>query len=147
MKEKVSIEEMERKRFYVLLVETSVSLLFSIFLIWRLWMIDLDISVSRLVDCCFIGSVLLVWAVRSWGFSVLRKIRREKRLEQALDSELYTLYNYKAAMVGFCAVGIAGAIVMCMGFVFNLSAVSAVYMVLAAGWFAFDIRRLILYRP
>lgn len=91
MKEKVSIEEMERKRFYVLLVETSVSLLFSIFLIWRLWMIDLDISVSRLVDCCFIGSVLLVWAVKVLGLFCIEKDQERETVRTGV--RFRTLYS------------------------------------------------------
>ena len=99
MKEKVSIEEMERKRFYVLLIKTIVVLLWSIVLVCKWWVFGFGES-NKIISYSFIGGTLLFVVITWWASSVLEKIKKDKKIGQALESELYTLYNYKAVETG-----------------------------------------------
>lgn len=146
MKEKVSIEEMERKRFYVLLIKTIVVLLWSIVLVCKWWVFGFGES-NKIISYSFIGGTLLFVVITWWVSSVLEKIKKDKKIEQALESELYTLYNYKAVETGFYAALISGVIVFCVGLATDIPASLAAFLVSVSAGIASDIRRLILYRP
>lgn len=146
MKEKVSIEEMERKRFYVLLIKTIVVLLWSIVLVCKWWVFGFGES-NKIISYSFIGGTLLFVVITWWVSSVLEKIKKDKKIEQALESELYTFYNYKAVETGFYAALISGVIVFCVGLATDIPASLAAFLVAVSAGIASDIRRLILYRP
>lgn len=146
MEENVNIEKMERKRFYALLIKTVAALLWTVFFIWQWWVIDFSVStVDEIFFYCFLAVGVLFIGTVWWSASVLRKIKKDKRLQQALDTELYTLYEHKAIATGFCTALIVGMFLFSVSLVIDIPASLAAFFVAAAAGFASEIRRLILY--
>lgn len=140
------IEKMETKRFYALLIRTIVGALFMAGIIWTVFSLDNDIYNRFLGTWFFIFHTLFV--VVAWrASSILQKIKANRKLAGALDSEIYSVYNYKALSTGFYAAIISGMFLFFFGELFNLSIRVGCLIVIAITFFSAEIRRLILYKP
>ena len=66
-------------------------------------------------------AVLLYVVVAIRASDILERIKKDKKLMGALDSEIYSDYNSKALTAGFYAAMQMGLLVYCFGDFFNLS--------------------------
>ena len=83
----------------------------------------------------------------SHGRHPLHLIKNDKRLAEALDGEIYSVYNYKSLATGFYAALIAGVIVFTFGDCLNLSVHIASLIIIFIAGLSSQIRKLILYKP
>ena len=144
--ENVTIEKMEVKRFYALLIRTIVGVLLMAMAIWGAFCLDNDIP-SRFMGKWFVFlnilNMIIVWRTSS----ILETIKKSRKLAGALDSEIYSVYNYKALSTGFYAAIISGLFLSFFGGLFNFSIRVGCLLVVAISFFSVEIRRLILYKP
>ena len=100
--ENFTIEKMEIKRFNALLVRTIASALLLGVLIWETFC--LDTSSKGFIGgiwYIFVFAVLLFVVVAIRAADVLERIKKDKKLMGALDSEIYSEYNSKALTAGY----------------------------------------------
>ena len=116
--ENITIEKMEIKRFNALLMRTIVGMLFMGVLMWETFCLD-----------------------------ILERIKKDKKLMGALDSEIYSDYNSKALTAGFYAAMQMGLLVYCFGDFFNLSVRMGALVIVVVAMLFSEIRRLLLYNP
>ena len=136
--ENFTIEKMEIKRFNALLVRTIASTLLLGWIAW--WIYCIDNNESTWGMSYFNAFVLLIYAAVAWKTSAtLEKIKNDKRLAEALDGEIYSVYNYKSL--------IAGVIVFTFGDCLNLSVHIASLIIIFIAGLSSQIRKLILYKP
>ena len=144
--ENFTIEKMEIKRFNALLVRTIASTLLLGWIAW--WIYCIDNNESTWGMSYFNAFVLLIYAAVAWKTSAtLEKIKNDKRLAEALDGEIYSVYNYKSLATGFYAALIAGVIVFTFGDCLNLSVHIASLIIIVIAGLSSQIRKLILYKP
>ena len=122
--ENITIEKMEIKRFNALLMRTIVGMLF-----------------------IFAFAVLLYVVVAIRASDILERIKKDKKLMGALDSEIYSDYNSKALTAGFYAAMQMGLLVYCFGDFFNLSVRMGALVIVVVAMLFSEIRRLLLYNP
>ena len=146
--ENFTIEKMEIKRFNALLVRTIASALLLGVLIWETFC--LDTSSKGFIGgiwYIFVFAVLLFVVAAIRAADVLERIKKDKKLMGALDSEIYSEYNFKALTAGFYAAIQMGLLVYCFGDFFNLSVHIASLIIIFIAGLSSQIRKLILYKP
>ena len=146
--ENFTIEKMEIKRFNALLVRTIASALLLGVLIWETFC--LDTSSKGFIGgiwYIFVFAVLLFVVVAIRAADVLERIKKDKKLMGALDSEIYSEYNSKALTTGFYAAIQMGLLVYCFGDFFNLSVRMGALIIVTVTVLISEIRRLLLYNP
>ena len=146
--ENFTIEKMEIKRFNALLVRTIASALLLGVLIWETF--SLDTSIKGFIGgiwYIFVFAVLLFVVVAIRAADVLERIKKDKKLMGALDSEIYSEYNSKALTAGFYAAIQMGLLVYCFGDFFNLSVRMGALIIVTVTVLISEIRRLLLYNP
>ena len=126
--ENFTIEKMEIKRFNALLDTSSKGF------IGGIWYI-------------FVFAVLLFVVAAIRAADVLERIKKDKKLMGALDSEIYSEYNFKALTAGFYAAIQMGLLVYCFGDFFNLSVRMGALIIVTVTVLISEIRRLLLYNP
>lgn len=89
--------------------------------------------------------LFVVVAIRA--ADVLERIKKDKKLMGALDSEIYSEYNSKALTAGFYAAIQMGLLVYCFGDFFNLSVRMGALIIVTVTVLISEIRRLLLYNP
>lgn len=146
--ENFTIEKMEIKRFNALLVRTIASALLLGVLIWET--VCLDTSSKGFIGgiwYIFVFAVLLFVVAAIRAADVLERIKKDKKLMGALDSEIYSEYNSKALTAGFYAAIQMGLLVYCFGDFFNLSVRMGALIIVTVTVLISEIRRLLLYNP
>ncbi|MFT0206274.1 hypothetical protein ACMSFV_20510 [Bacteroides thetaiotaomicron] len=100
--ENITIEKMEIKRFNALLMRTIVGMLFMGVLMWETFCLDTGRK-GFLGETWYIFAfaVLLYVVVAIRASDILERIKKDKKLMGALDSEIYSDYNSKALTAGF----------------------------------------------
>lgn len=141
----VTIEKMEIKRFNALLLRTIVGLLFMGGVIWSSF--SFDIGRDELLSMWCIPFNLLYVVVAWRASTVLEKIKKDKRMAGALDSEIYSDYNHKALATGFYAAIVASLLVYCFGGWLHISLHTATLLIITIALFSSEIRKLLLYNP
>ena len=141
--ENFTIEKMEIKRFNALLVRTIASALLLGVLIWETFC--LDTSSKGFIGGIWYILLFVVAAIRA--ADVLERIKKDKKLMGALDSEIYSEYNFKALTAGFYAAIQMGLLVYCFGDFFNLSVRMGALIIVTVTVLISEIRRLLLYNP
>ena len=154
--ENITIEKMEIKRFNALLMRTIVGMLFMGVLMWETFCLDTGRK-GFLGETWYIFAfaVLLYVVVANssmvaitHNFSdILERIKKDKKLMGALDSEIYSDYNSKALTAGFYAAMQMGLLVYCFGDFFNLSVRMGALVIVVVAMLFSEIRRLLLYNP
>lgn len=114
--ENITIEKMEIKRFNALLMRTVVGMLFMGVLMWETFCLDTGRK-GFLGETWYIFAfaVLLYVVVAIRASDILERIKKDKKLMGALDSEIYSDYNSKALTAGFYAAMQMGLLVYCFG--------------------------------
>jgi len=139
--ENITIEKMEIKRFNALLMRTIVGMLFMGVLMWETFCLDTGRK-------GFLGETWYIFAVVAIRASdILERIKKDKKLMGALDSEIYSDYNSKALTAGFYAAMQMGLLVYCFGDFFNLSVRMGALVIVVVAMLFSEIRRLLLYNP
>ena len=136
--ENITIEKMEIKRFNALLMRTIVGMLFMGVLMWETFCLDTGRK-------GFLGETWYIFAIRA--SDILERIKKDKKLMGALDSEIYSDYNSKALTAGFYAAMQMGLLVYCFGDFFNLSVRMGALVIVVVAMLFSEIRRLLLYNP
>ena len=138
--ENITIEKMEIKRFNALLMRTIVGMLFMGVLMWETFCLDTGRK-GFLGETWYIFAfaVLLYVVVAIRASDILERIKKDKKLMGALDSEIYSDYNSKALT--------AGLLVYCFGDFFNLSVRMGALVIVVVAMLFSEIRRLLLYNP
>ena len=139
--ENITIEKMEIKRFNALLMRTIVGMLFMGVLMWETFCLD----TGRWYIFAFAVLLYVVVAIRA--SDILERIKKDKKLMGALDSEIYSDYNSKALTAGFYAAMQMGLLVYCFGDFFNLSVRMGALVIVVVAMLFSEIRRLLLYNP
>ncbi|MDD3038375.1 hypothetical protein [Bacteroides sp.] len=140
------IEKMETKRFYALLVRTIVGMFLMTSTIWGVYC--MDNGISNRYESIWFNTLNILFLVVTWrASSVLGKIRKDRRLMGALNSEIYSVYNYKSLSTGFYAALISGLFLFVFGGLLNFSIRVGCLMLITITLFSAEIRRLILYKP
>ena len=146
--ENFTIEKMEIKRFNALLVRTIASALRLGVLIWETFCLDTSSKgVIGGIWYIFVFAVLLFVVAAIRAADVLERIKKDKKLMGALDSEIYSEYNFKALTAGFYAAIQMGLLVYCFGDFFNLSVRMGALIIVTVTVLISEIRRLLLYNP
>ena len=142
------IEKMEIKRFNALLMRTIVGMLFMGVLMWETFCLDTGRK-GFLGETwnIFAFAVLLYVVVAIRASDILERIKKDKKLMGALDSEIYSDYNSKALTAGFYAAMQMGLLVYCFGDFFNLSVRMGALVIVVVAMLFSEIRRLLLYNP
>ena len=142
------IEKMEIKRFNALLMRTIVGMLFMGVLMWETFCLDTGRK-GFLGETWYIFAfaVLLYVVVAIRASDILERIKKDKKLMGALDSEIYSDYNSKALTAGFYAAMQMGLLVYCFGDFFNLSVRMGALVIVVVAMLFSEIRRLLLYNP
>ena len=146
--ENITIEKMEIKRFNALLMRTIVGMLFMGVLMWETFCLDTGRK-GFLGETWYIFAfaVLLYVVVAIRASDILERIKKDKKLMGALDSEIYSDYNSKALTAGFYAAMQMGLLVYCFGDFFNLSVRMGALVIVVVAMLFSEIRRLLLYNP
>ena len=146
--ENITIEKMEIKRFNALLMRTIVGMLFMGVLMWETFCLDTGRK-GFLGETWYIFAfaVLLSVVVAIRASDILERIKKDKKLMGALDSEIYSDYNSKALTAGFYAAMQMGLLVYCFGDFFNLSVRMGALVIVVVAMLFSEIRRLLLYNP
>lgn len=144
--ENITIEKMEIKRFNALLVRTIASTLFMGWIAW--WMYCIDNNENTRIMSYLNVFVLLTFLVVTWKTStILEKIKNDKKLAEALDGEIYSVYNYKSLATGFYAALISGGFIFMFGEYLNFSVHTGALIIVFIAGLSSQIRKLILYKP
>ena len=139
--ENITIEKMEIKRFNALLMRTIVGMLFMGVLMWETFCLDTGRK-------GFLGETWYIFAFAVLLYVVVAiRIKKDKKLMGALDSEIYSDYNSKALTAGFYAAMQMGLLVYCFGDFFNLSVRMGALVIVVVAMLFSEIRRLLLYNP
>ncbi len=144
--ENITIEKMEIKRFNTLLVRTITSTLLMGWLAWWVYCIDNNEN-TRIMGYINIFMVLISGVITWKTSAVLEKIKNDKRLAEALDGEIYSVYNYKSLATGFYAALISGVVVFTIGDYLNFSVHTGALIIVFVAGLSSQIRKLILYKP
>lgn len=144
--ENFTIEKMEIKRFNALLVRTIASTLLMGWIVWEMYCMDNNVHTKIMSYLNIL--VLLIFMIVTWKTSAtLEKIKNDKRLAEALDGEIYSVYNYKSLATGFYAALIGGGVVFILGEPLNLSVHTGALIIVFIAGLSSQIRKLILYKP
>ena len=137
------IEKMEKKRFYALLMRTiSGVIMFGIAIV-----MSLTSSSPNLVLKFYI-LFTLVYIVVNWRTcTVLEKIQKDKRLANALNSEMYASYKYRSMATGLYSTITCVFLIFCLDGLFVISIQSYCMIILFVAVFAVQVHQLILYKP
>ena len=141
--EAVNIKEMEKKRFYAILIRCIASTL----LLGSAFFISLDFSKvnSPLHQSLIFFNLLFI--IVSWRTStILEKIQKNQQLASALDGEIYLIYKYKVFMTGFFAAIGTALFLFCFNWLLELSVPSSCIAIVFVGSIATEIHRIILYK-
>ena len=122
---------------------------------WWVQFLDDDIKIAFKVFVCFKHFSNFIMTVYNssmvtvtHNFSdILERIKKDKKLMGALDSEIYSDYNSKALTAGFYAAMQMGLLVYCFGDFFNLSVRMGALVIVVVAMLFSEIRRLLLYNP
>lgn len=146
--ENITIEKMEIKRFNALLMRVIAGLLLFGVLMWETYCLDGGKKIAYGSSAYTLGFTLLLFVVIAIRTSdILERIKKDKKLMGALDSEIYSVYNYKALAAGFYAAMQMGVLVYCFGDFFHLSVRMGALIILTVAMLASEIKRLFLYNP
>ena len=72
---------------------------------------------------------------------------KEEKLAEALDGEIYSVYNYKSLATGFYAALISGGFIFMFGEYLNFSVHTGALIIVFIAGLSSQIRKLILYKP
>ena len=146
--ENITIEKMEIKRFNALLMRVIAGLLVIGGVMWETYCLDTGKKIFYGSLWYTLGFTLLLFVVIAIRTSdILERIKKDKKLMGALDSEIYSVYNYKALSAGFYAAMQMGVLVYCFGDFFNLSVRMGALVIVVVAMLFSEIRRLLLYNP
>ena len=138
------IEKFDKERYLVIQLVTIGSA------IWLGSQILRDLISNRTIGLVFVFIELIGWIIFTVGliknFKLAMKINSNRLLKEALSNEMYRLYTYKSAFVGFWAVIITTGCLLGVSAFNDISALLVCKTILFFGCLAFFIATLVYNR-